>query len=164
MPNCAADHSSWPSGTPASGTSTLPTMGRNSAGVIDGQAGRRHQRPSTQTVTPSWPRLPAHHSRWNAGCGPSSSTATVATRIAAIGSAAMNVWRTGCRRSSAQASGWRQPRSAVSTSSSANTTAARPPVNQATTPAISPISGTARCQASARPLRPITMAYQPGTR
>ena len=32
-PNCAADHSTCPSGTPASGTSTLPTMGMNSAGV-----------------------------------------------------------------------------------------------------------------------------------
>ena len=33
-PNWAADQSAWPSGTPASGTSTLPTIGMNSAGVM----------------------------------------------------------------------------------------------------------------------------------
>ena len=34
MPNWAADQPAWPSGTPASGTSTLPTMGTNRAGVM----------------------------------------------------------------------------------------------------------------------------------
>ena len=57
-PNCAADHSTCPSGTPASGTSTLPTMGMNSAGVALARTSPPaplpfHQRPSTQAVTHS---------------------------------------------------------------------------------------------------------------
>ena len=89
-------------------------------------------------------------------------TPTVATSIAPIGSAAMKVWRTGWRRSSAQASAWASPRQAVSTSSNAKTSAAIPPMTTPAPAAASPISGTARCQASDRPARPMTTAYQPG--
>ncbi len=96
--------------------------------------------------------------------GPSSATATVASRISEIGSVATSVWRTGWRRSSAQASGWRRPRSTVASASSTNTAAASTPSTPATASAPLPINGAARCQASDRPVRPITVAYQPGTR
>ena len=139
----------------------------NSAGVMLAQTSPpccalRHQRASTHSVTPNCPRLPAHHSARAGRLGPNSATATVASSSMEMGSVAMKVWRTGWRRSSAQASAWVQPRHTVAAASSTNTSAARPPTTSATAPAGSPISGTARCQASARPPRPITVAYQPG--
>ena len=65
IPNCAADHSGCPSGTPAKGTSTLPTTGMTSAGVRPAQVsppacGPRHHRDATQTVTDSCPIAPTH--------------------------------------------------------------------------------------------------------
>ncbi len=171
MPNCAAAQASCPSGTPASGASTLPTTGMNSTGVTPGHARPaarspagppRHQRAMTQAVAANCPRLPSHHSSRAAAVGPHSATATVASSISDTGSAATKGWRMGWRRSSAQASGWRRNRSPKASASASPTAASSAATAHATAPAASPISGTARCHASARPDRPITRANQAG--
>ena len=169
MPNCAADHSAWPSGTPASGASTLPTTGMTSAGVTPAHCNPpavlpRHQRASTHTVTNSCARLPTHHSPAAQALGPNCATATVASSSSAIGSVATKAWRTGWRRSSAQASGCRVARISVATASATNAAAASAPTPIDTLSAIGPMAGTALFQASDNPHRPMTMAYQLGNR
>ena len=176
-PNCAADQASWPSATPASGTSTLPTMGMNRAGVALAQtrpcgwctpscrppaALPRHQRDSTHSVTHNCPSAPAPHSSSIGRLGPCWATTAVASRITDTGSVATKVWRTGWRRSSPQASAWRRRRSSVASSSTTNTSSASAPMPRDTPTASSPSRCTAWCQASDRPVRPITSAYQPG--
>ena len=144
-------------------------MGMNSAGVTLAHckpAGPlpRHQRPSTQAVTHSWLKAPAPHSHSAPWLGPNCATATVASKMVEAGSVATKVCRTGWRRSSAQASGWRTPRSTVATARRPNTNAASAPTSSAISPAASPIKASARCQARARPHKPMVMAYQPGIR
>ena len=99
-PNWALAQAPWPSCTPASGASTLPTMGINSAGVTPTHSRPpawlpRHQRATTHPVAVSCPKLPSHHSARAAGLAPSSATATVASSKSETGMAATNGWRTG---------------------------------------------------------------------
>ena len=167
--NCAADHSTNPSGTPASGTSTLPTTGTTSAGVRLAHARPpgwlpRHHFATTHAVTRSCAMLPIHQAAAAAGVAPASATAAVASRMREIGIAATKGWRTGCAKSSRKASGKRRARCSENTASATKTKAAAIATTSATPPAISPMAGAARCQASARPVRPITTANQPGMR
>ena len=118
MPNCAAAQSPWPSGTPASGASTLPTTGISSTGVTEGHSpvlpgvaptAGASQRPSTHSVAQSCIRLPVHQSARHTGASspeaPPSATPTVASSSSDTGNAATKAWRTGCFRSSASAAG-----------------------------------------------------------
>ena len=101
--------STWPSGTPARATITLPTAGMNQAGVICACAkGRCPIQPdTTASVRISWTGSASRNSPCAIpGAGPSMTTDISSIAMEMAGKKAR---LTGLRHSSATAPGWRSP-------------------------------------------------------